>query len=31
MKRLFYAAAALAAMALLSACRANMGNFFDIW
>ena len=31
MKRVVYALAALAATALLSACRANLGNFFDIW
>lgn len=31
MKRIAYAVAALAATALLSACRANLGNFFDIW
>lgn len=31
MKRLLLAASAIAATLLLSACRANLGNFFDIW
>lgn len=31
LKRIALAAAALAATTLLSACRANLGNFFDIW
>jgi predicted small secreted protein len=31
MKRVVPILFALAASALLSACRANLGNFFDIW
>jgi hypothetical protein len=31
MKRLLLAASAIATTLMLSACRANLGNFFDIW
>lgn len=30
-KRLLLAASALAATAMMAGCRANLGNFFDVW